>query len=146
MSAAPAIAPDAAIVLGIASTAMPFARTPEEAAERWLRVLRLNGEVGAVLQSLGVSEGPLQPPGEDSDREQAGAAGIDHHDAVSHVTEHAVHIARERGATAVATTDVLMAVMRVYGADFDRVLQAHGTDRDEVIEQLGANALGRTDG
>jgi hypothetical protein len=28
----------------------------------------------------------------------------------------------------------------VYGADFDYVLQAHGTDRDELIEQLGAGA------
>jgi hypothetical protein len=146
MSVAPTIAPDAAIVLGIASTAMPFARTPEEAAERWLRVLRLNGEVGAVLQALGVSEGPLQPPGKNSDREQAGGAGVDQHDAVTHVTEHAVHVASERGATAVATTDVLMAVMHIYGADFDRVLRAHGTNRDEVIEQLGANSLGRTDG
>ncbi|HEY5194817.1 MAG TPA: hypothetical protein VIJ39_13245 [Solirubrobacteraceae bacterium] len=30
-----------------------------------------------------------------------------------------------------------MAVMHFYGADFDRVLRAHGTDRDEVIERLG---------
>ena len=57
VNAGPALAPDAAIVLGIASTAMPFARTPGDAAERWLRVLRLHGEVGAALQALGVSEG-----------------------------------------------------------------------------------------
>jgi hypothetical protein len=146
MSSAPALAPDAAIALGIASTALPFARTREEAAERWLRVLRLNGEVGVALQTLGVSEGPLQAPGESSDRERVAAARADDHDAVSQVTDHAVHIARQRGAQGVATTDVLLAVMRVYGTDFDRVLQAHGTDRDEVIEQLGANPPGRTDG
>src|ERR1019366_7136527 len=46
-----ALAPDAAMVLGIASTAMPFARTREEEAERWLRVLRLHGEVGIALQA-----------------------------------------------------------------------------------------------
>src|SRR5262245_66278906 len=56
MSTRPALAPDAAMVLGIAATAIPFARTPEEEAERWLRVLRLHGEVGNALQSLGVSE------------------------------------------------------------------------------------------
>jgi ATP-dependent Clp protease ATP-binding subunit ClpA len=145
MSTAPVLAPDAAIVLGIASTAMPFARTREEAAERWLRVLRLNGEAGAVLQALGVSEGPLQASEENHDREQADVAGVDPHDAALRVTEHAVEAARARGATAVATTDVLMAVMRVYGADFDRVLRAHGTDRDEVIERLGINVLGPTD-
>ena len=47
------------MVLGIASTAMPFARTADEEAERWLRVLRLHGEVGAALQALGVSEDSL---------------------------------------------------------------------------------------
>ena len=57
---------------------------------------------------------------------------------VAQVTEDAVQIAGRRGASRVATTDVLMAVMHVYGADFDGVLQAHGTDRDEVIERLSA--------
>ena len=59
MSSPPALAPDAAIVLGIASTAMPFARTPHEEVERWLRVLRMHGQVGIALQALGVSEQPL---------------------------------------------------------------------------------------
>jgi hypothetical protein len=126
------------MVLGIASTAMPFARTPEAASERWLRVLRLHGEAGAALQALGVSEGPIREPGESVDRAQAGTVRIDPQEAVAQVTEHAVRIAAERGAAGVATTDILMGVMRVYGADFDRVLQAHGTDRDEVIQQLGA--------
>jgi hypothetical protein len=27
-------------------------------------------------------------------------------------------------------------VMHVYGEDFDRVLQTHGTDRRELLEQL----------
>jgi hypothetical protein len=39
-----------------------------------------------------------------------------------------------------------MAVMHVYGADFDRVLRAHGTDRDEVIQRLGAKPPGPGDG
>jgi ATP-dependent Clp protease ATP-binding subunit ClpA len=137
VNAGPALAPDAAMVLGIASTAMPFARTPAAAAERWLRVLRLTGEVGTALQALGVSEGPLGALGESIDREQTGPASVDEHDAVAQVTEHAVRIASQRGATEVTTTDVLMAVMRLYGADFDRVLRAHGTDRDQVIERLG---------
>jgi hypothetical protein len=132
-----ALAPDAAIVLGIAATAMPFARTPEAEAERWLRVLRLHGEVGAALQALGVSEGSLHAHGEDTDRERAVHAGSDDdRDVVAQVTADAVHIASRRGATGVTTTDVLMAVMHLYSADFDRVLRAHGTDRDEVIERL----------
>jgi hypothetical protein len=133
-----ALAPDAAMVLGIAATAMPFARTPEAEAERWLRVLRLHGEVGAALQALGVSEGSLHAHDEDTKRERTAHAGLDDdRDVVAQVTEKAVHIAGRRGATGVTTTDVLMAVMHLYGADFDRVLRAHGTDRDEVIEWLG---------
>ena len=133
----PALAPDAAMVLGIASTAMPFARNREAEAERWLRLLRLHGEVGIALQALGVSETALPLPSDEHERRgDADEAGYP--DAVEAVTEHTVRIARERGANGVATADVLMAVMHVYGEDFDRVLRAHGTDRDEVLERLGS--------
>jgi hypothetical protein len=135
MSAGPALAPDAAMVLGIASTAMPFARNREAEAERWLRLLRLHGEVGIALQALGVSETPLpEPVAHREDRRE----DTEELDAVDAVTEQTVRIARERGASGVATTDILMAVMHVYGEAFDRVLRAHGTDRDEVLERLGS--------
>jgi hypothetical protein len=138
VSSAPELAPDAAIVLGIASTALPFACTPEDAAERWLRVLRLHGEAGAALQALGVSEGPLCTPEEGESRWVSASLGGDARDAFAQVLEHAVRHAGRRGATGVATSDVLLAVMDVYGADFERVLRAHGADRDELIERLGA--------
>jgi hypothetical protein len=140
VSARPVLAPDAAIALGIASTAMPFARTPEAEVERWLRVLRLHGQVGIALQALGVSEQPLPGEAASSDREHPDVSGGPERDAVARVTEHAVRIAGERHARALATTDVLMAVMHVYGEDFDRVLRVHGTDRDEVLERLGLEA------
>jgi hypothetical protein len=133
MSSRPAVAPDAAMVLGIASTAMPFARTADEEAERWLRVLRLHGEVGVALQALGVSEDSLLAA---APAPHAGAEGL-HSEAVTNIAEEAVKVAAARKASGVATTDVLMAVMRVYGAHFDRVLRAHGTDRDEVLARLG---------
>jgi hypothetical protein len=141
VSPRPVLAPDAAIALGIASTAMPFARTPEAEVERWLRVLRLHGQVGIALQALGVSEEPLPGEAASPDRGRAGAPGGAQRDAVARVTEHAVRIAGERNARALATADVLMAVMHVYGEDFDRVLRVHGTDRDEVLERLGLEAL-----
>jgi hypothetical protein len=133
------LAPDAAIVLGIASTAMPFARTPEAQVERWLRLLRLHGQVGTALQALGVSEGALPEPGAAEAVDQRAGAGDS--EAVAHVTEHAVRVAGERGAHAITTADVLIAVMQVYGEDFDRALRAHGSDRDEVLERLGLHAL-----
>jgi hypothetical protein len=136
MSSAPVVAPDAAMVLGIASTAIPFALSADEEAERWLRVLRLHGDVGVALQALGVSEDSLvssdplngdEPQGQESPQR----------DAVKHIAEQAVAIAAARHSPGVATTDVLVAVMKVYGAHFDRVLRTHGTDRDEVLERLG---------
>ncbi len=141
MSSGPILAPDAAIVLGIASTAMPFARTTEDEVERWLRLLRLHGQVGTALQALGVSEGPL-PEAEHSApaEETAMLAGSDR-DAVARVTEQAIRVASERGARALTTADVLVAVMRVYGGEFDRALQAHGTDRAEVLERLGLSSV-----
>ncbi|HEY4452087.1 MAG TPA: hypothetical protein VGN13_10905 [Solirubrobacteraceae bacterium] len=135
MSAGPALAPDAAMVLGIASTAMPFAGNREAEAERWLRLLRLHGEVGIALQALGVSETALPEP---VARHEHRREDTDELDPVDVVTEQTVRIARERGASGIATTDILMAVMNVYGEDFDRVLRAHGTDRDEVLERLGS--------
>jgi hypothetical protein len=146
MSPRPAFAPDAAMALGIAATALPFARTPEAEAERWLRVLRLHGKVGAALQALGVSEVPLPAPGEGAASGLAAPVGPDHPDAIALVTEQAVHIADERDAVGVGTTDVFMAVLRVYGSDFDRVLRAHGTDCGEVIERLGGNPAAQASG
>ena len=50
---------DAAMALGLASTAMPFATTRRAEALRWLRILRLHGEAARVLCALGVGETPL---------------------------------------------------------------------------------------
>ena len=137
MSSAPTLAPDAAMVLGIASTALPFARTPDAEAERWLRVLRLHGRVGVALQALGVSEVSLMA----EEGEATGGAGESREpqrrDAVTRIAEDAAGIASRRGDPGVATTDLLIAVMRVYGPAFDRVLRAHGTDRAEVLARLG---------
>jgi hypothetical protein len=140
MSTASALAPDASMVLGIASTAMPFARTPEAQAERWLRILRLHGEAGIALQALGVGEARLGTLAE-GPVPTATERGDDR-DMVGQVTAHARRIAARRGAAGVTTRDVLLAVMRVYGVYFDRVLQAHGTDRAEVVERLGVELPG----
>jgi hypothetical protein len=157
MSPKPTLAPDAAMVLGIAATAIPFARTPEDEAERWLRVLRLHGEVGNVLQSIGVSEEVISlttenghadpaddpaasgpPPGAGSGTAGADSAGGKRRDVIALVGQYAERIAAARGSAGVATTDVLVAVLQVYGPVFEQALRAHGTDADEVLERLAA--------
>ncbi len=137
MNAELALAPDAAMALGIASTAMPFARTPEGEAERWLRVLRMYGESGIALQALGVSEGPLRASHEAVDVEAL--ASVEDRDAVAQVAERALDIAALRGAGGVGTRDLLVAVMDIYDEHFDRVLRAHGTDRSEVLARLAVD-------
>jgi hypothetical protein len=132
----PAPDTDAAMVLGMAATAMPFARSNEDQAERWLRILRLHGEAGTALQALGVSEGPLESTHDGEQAAEADPASEIATDVVAKVTADATALASERGGHALGTTDVLVAVMRVYGSDFDRVLRVHGTDRDEVLERL----------
>lgn len=134
MSVTPAPDVDAALILGMASTALPFAGTREEEAERWLRILRLHGEAGATLQGLGVSEGPLEEHGQAPARQGSGGG----ESAVADVGARATELAGHRGAQAVGSRDVLRAVMEVYGDDFDRVLRVHGTDREEVLERLDA--------
>jgi hypothetical protein len=154
MSPKPTLAPDAAMVLGIAATAIPFARTPEDEAERWLRVLRLHGEVGSVLQAIGVSEDVISMPTENGHADPAasdgpgaragtGTAGTDpaageRRDVIALVGQYAERIAAERGSAGVVTTDVLVAVLQVYGPVFEQALRAHGTDADEVLERLAA--------
>src|SRR6516162_3989543 len=85
MSVQPVLAPDAELVLGIAATAIPFARTSDAEAERWLRVLRLHGEVGVALQGLGVSEVPLAEPGVSGEHEHPAHHHAGAQDAVAHV-------------------------------------------------------------
>lgn len=149
------LAPDAAIALGIAATALPFTRTRAAAVEHWLRVLRLRGEAGAALQSLGVGEDLLQAlpivagggqlrdgaSNDGGDRElpptsPSPSPAADLGDPVAAVAERAGRIARRRAESAITTTDLLLAVIEAYGEDCDRVLRLHGTDRAELIQRL----------
>lgn len=134
MSARPAPDVDAALVLGMASTALPFASSREEQAERWLRILRMYGDSGAILQRLGVSEAPLEAAEQPPDHDGAEPGTED--EVLASVGEGATQAAESRGAPAVSAGDVLTAVMDIYGEDFDRVLRVHGTDRAEVLERL----------
>jgi hypothetical protein len=130
---------DAAIVLSLASTALPFAHSREDEAERWLRVLRLHGRVGEVLQALGVPEAPLMTharPG------QAPAVATPRDgDPVNAICRRAVRLADVRSADRVATLDILFAVLATYGPAFDRALYVRGTSRDELLERLASTPV-----
>jgi hypothetical protein len=140
----PGLSQDAAIVLALAETAIPFASSREDEAERWVRLLRLHGQVGGALQALGVGEAPLATTAEPV-ADTARRARLRTENPVSLVTAAARGFARKRGAQLVATVDVLFAVLEVYGKAFDRALYIRGTSRDELVERLAeVPAHGRT--
>jgi ClpA/ClpB-like protein len=130
---------DAALVIALAGTAIPFAHSAEDEAERWLRAMRLQGEVGKLLQALGVGEAPLmESPWEgstsgpsDGATTPMGAAGLER------VAQAAERVAAEHDAESVGTEHVLLAVLDVYGELFDKALYVRGTSREELVEHLG---------
>jgi hypothetical protein len=126
---------DAAIVLALADTAIPFAVSPEDEAERWVRLLRLHGQVGAALQGLGVGEAPLSTMAVPHAVRVLRARPLGQ-DPVADVSQAARRLATKRGARAAATIDVLFAVIGVYGKTFDRALYIRGTSVEELLTRL----------
>jgi hypothetical protein len=125
---------EARIVVELARTTVPAANTSAEEAERWLRTLRMHGQVGEVLKELGVQEAPLDSsawPPSVMDR-RAGETNL------KRVEEEAEGLAEERGSHVVTTLDVLFAAMLVYDGSFGRALYIRGTSREELIERLTA--------
>jgi len=125
---------DAAFVVALAATAMPFAQSAEDEAECWLRVTRLHGQLGRTLQALGVGEAPLMTGSREPEAPRRtpplGAAVADE------LSCRARHFAAARGGEVVGTADLLFALLDVYGRLFERALYLHGTSREELIERL----------
>jgi hypothetical protein len=134
VSKPPPVSQDAAIVLGLASTALPFASSIDDEAERWLRILRLHGQVGVALQALGVPEGPLETgagePPQPAEYPERRA------EPVTEVLSRARELARRRSATTTGTLDILFAIFSIYGRAFDRALYSRGTSREELLACL----------
>jgi hypothetical protein len=130
---------DAALVIALAGTAMPFAHSREDEAERWLRTLRLHGQVGSTLQALGVGEAPLmtgsEPPYPPAGTPPLGPEALDL------VSDRAAELAIARRSDTVTTADLLFAVMDVYGKLFDRALYLRGTGREELAERLAGDQV-----
>jgi hypothetical protein len=131
---------DAAIVLGLARTAVPFAASKEDEAERWVRVMRVHGQVGQAMQALGVGEAPLESPAQPravrllQDR-------LDSATIVEQVEERARELAAERRAQLVSTVDIFFAVLDIYSTTFERALYARGATRVELIAELSRDGF-----
>jgi len=74
-----------------------LAASPEDEAERWVRVLRLHGVVGTALQSLGVGEAPLETAAQPASVRLLRRRPLGE-DVVQMVTDEARNFARARSA------------------------------------------------
>jgi hypothetical protein len=131
---------DAALVVALAGTAMSFAHSAEDEAERWLRALRMHGQVGIALQALGVGEAPLMT-GSEPPRERPRGNRPFGPEVIERVAAGARLFAGARHAPTVGTGDVLFAILQIYGRLFDRVLYVRGTSRDELLASLSEHEL-----
>jgi hypothetical protein len=131
---------DAAIVLALAETAIPFAISPEDEAERWVRLLRIHGQVGGALQALGVGEAPLSTTAQPHAVRVLRSRPLGQ-DPVADVALAARRLAGKRGARLAGTIDVLFAVIGVYGRTFDRALYIRGTSVEELLARLAAEPV-----
>jgi hypothetical protein len=129
---------DAALVTALAGTAMAFSHCAEDEAERWLRALRLHGQVGCALQALGVGEAPLRSESSGEVCEEPAASPPLGEPALDRTVREAERRAVERRADAIGTADLLLALLDVYGDPMDHALEARGATRGEVIERLAA--------
>jgi hypothetical protein len=136
----PTLSQDAAIVLALADTAVPFAIGPDDEAERWVRVLRMHGQVGCAMQALGVGEAPLESPAQPRAAVRLLSRRASGEDVVGAVAESAAYLARQSGSPTLGTVHVLFAVIDQYGQTFDRALYVRGTTREELLERLASDA------
>ena len=120
------------IALELAETTVPYARSREGEAERWLRVLRRVDRVGDALAELGYPDAPPE-----SAAEARLPAGVpDEVGAIEDVAERAAMYARARGGRVVGTIDLLFAVLGVYRKDFSRALYRAGITREMLLDHL----------
>ena len=119
------------IAVELAETTVPYARSRQGEAERWLRILRRLERTGDALASLGVPDGPLESPAEARMSFQ-GDSGV----SVQEVAERATMYARARGGRVVGTIDLLFGVLGVYGKDFSKALYRVGVVRELLLDHL----------
>jgi hypothetical protein len=115
---------------------MSFATSRREEAERWLRLLRMHGEVGRALQGLGVGEVPLEAASTEPAFAATRRGGREAAEEVERVCAGACEFAQASGSPTVGTVHILFSVLSIYAGAFDRELYRRGGSREELLERL----------
>jgi hypothetical protein len=119
---------EASAVMALAEFSVPYASTPAEEVENWLRVLRREGTVGRALAELGFPEAELTS--------RAEPAVVRRPDALESVRAGALAFARRRDAAALSTADIFFAVLAIHDKLVDRALHERGVNRDALLARL----------
>jgi hypothetical protein len=121
----------AKIAVALAGVALPFAHSHQEEAERWLRILRVNGAVGNAMQAIGLPEHPfvesLNPAAAEPCRPGSFEAVVE----AAAANQHA------HDADLITTEDLLVGVIATYGPVFEDALVNRGTSSTELFEHPG---------
>lgn len=111
------LSPDAALILGLASTALPFAESLAAEARCWQRILLPDAGCAETHQerlwSVAHDDGSLAPLSE------AIEEGAGWNQRLERVLAHAARLALERGASVIRTGDLLRGVVHTYGNLFE---------------------------
>jgi hypothetical protein len=129
------------IALELAETTIPYARSRQGEAERWLRILRRLERTGDALAALGVPDGPLESPAEARISYEAEPSV-----SVEEVAERAEMYAHARGGKVIGTIDLLFAVLGTYGKDFSKALYRAGVPRELLLDHLTMQVEGQPSG
>ena len=103
------LSPDAALVLGLAATALPFADCYAAEARCWQRILLSEGDAMTAEAPEAALDGAVVADGD----------GTGHMQRLDRVLTYAARFAQERGASAIRTGDVVRGVVTVYGSALD---------------------------
>jgi hypothetical protein len=123
---------EASAVMALAEFTIPYATGRADEAGRWLRLLRREGAVGRTLGDLGF------PETEPADRAEPSAARD--LESLGAVRDKAMLLAHHRQAKSLTTTDLLFAVLAMYGGLADRALYVYGITRADLLDRLSLGA------
>jgi hypothetical protein len=124
----------AKLSVALAATALPFVRSRGDEAERWLRILRVNGVAGNAMQALGVPEQPLRTSELAPDREPSVPESLE--SVIAAAADHCHGHQR----SAITTEDLFVGVLATFDSAFEHALAIRGTTAAEVLELMASRA------
>lgn len=137
MSRSLPLSEEAALVVALAATALPFAPDRRGEVERWLRLLGDHGRSARLLAEQGLTATSTAPP------TRSGGPGAPPSSAAATQTVEVVcalaqRHAVQRAGRVVTTADLLAGVADHYGPAFDAVLDAATLTRAQFMGRLYA--------